>query len=113
MTAKYLRPGSTAILADHPTPDRRFQRALREEPDKTAVIIAAPAYHNRATRRSIGLWGSIWKWDVNASEETRRTFVPRYIRRHYKGATGPRARQRQHRRELARILKITVERGVW
>ena len=109
MTAKYLRPGSTAILASHPTPDRRFQRALREEPDKVGVIVAAPAYHNRATRRSIGLWGSIWKWDVNATEETRRTYVPRFIRRKFGKVPLTGALTRRQRKARARIMRTTLE----
>lgn len=117
MTAKYLRPGSTAILGDHPTPDRRFKRALREEPTKAGVIIAAPAYHNRATRRSVGLWGSIWRWDQNATEETRRTYIPRYIRRNYRFALVPppgtdtRLSRRTRKRE-ARIMRFTREKGL-
>lgn len=72
-------------------------------------IWEAPALHNRATRRRARLWGRIWKWDLNASEETRRTFLPRYIRRHYANTT---PRTRRQRKATARILRISAHYGI-
>lgn len=72
-------------------------------------IFDAPALYNRATRRAFRLWGSIWKWDLNASEDTRRTYVPRYIRRHFTTAV---PRTRRQRRAQARIIRISRQKGL-
>jgi hypothetical protein len=109
MTAKWTR-SSTAILASHPTPDRRFARAIKDSIE-AMLIVAAPATHNRATRRAIGMWGSIWRWDMNATEETRRTYVPRYIRRNFKFAIEAKP-TRKRRKIEARILRISARKGI-
>jgi hypothetical protein len=72
-------------------------------------IAEAPALYNRATRRAFGLFGRFWRWDLNASDDTRRTYVPRYIRRHFNVAV---PRTRRQRRVQARILRITREKGL-
>lgn len=73
--------------------------------DFVKAVWDAPALFNRATRRRVKLFGRIWKWDLNASEETRRTFVPRYMRRHF-SATKPRSRrERRHRAYILRQAK--------
>lgn len=109
MSAKWTR-SKTAILASHPTPDRRFRKAMKDD-IQAMLVVAAPALHNRARRRSIGMWGSIWRWALQDNEETRRTYVPRYIRRHYKFAIEARPMRRRRKIE-ARILRITRQRGV-
>lgn len=86
---------------------------IAEKPTANLVrqVWSAPAEYNRETRRRVRLFGRIWRWDLNASEETRRTYVPRYIRRHYAASlVGPNTRRRRHRR--ARILAITRAKGL-
>lgn len=73
-------------------------------------VWSAPADFNRETRRRFGLFGRYWRWDLNASEDTRRTYVPRYIRRHYEGAN-PNGTRRQ-RRHWARILATSRAKGI-
>jgi hypothetical protein len=87
------------------------QQDERVEVPKSLVqqIMEAPALFNRRTRRSIGMYGRIWKWDLNASEETRRTFLPRYIRRHYANTT---PHTRRQRKATARILRISARYGI-
>jgi hypothetical protein len=111
MTAKWTR-SETAILANHPTPERRLARKVREGDAIAQAVVSAPASHNRALRRSVGLWGSIWRWDLNASEETRRTFVPRYIRRHFSNRIMLVPTTRRQRRERARILRVSRQKGI-
>ena len=84
----------------------------REKPAKTLVqqIWESPALYNRALRRAARLYSHIWRWDLNATAETRRVFVPRYIRRHYQGS-GPTGTRRQ-RRHWARIERITRSKGL-
>ena len=72
-------------------------------------VLEAPALFNRATRRSIKLWGSIWRWDLNASAETRRTYLPRYIRRHYNPKPPTTRRERRH---LTHIMRLTRAKGL-
>ncbi len=96
---------------------RRKPKEHDEAPeDRTPLIKSfvqqvweAPALHNRATRRRAHLWGRIWRWDLNASEETRRTFLPRYIRRHYANTT---PHTRRQRKATARILRISARYGI-
>lgn len=73
--------------------------------DFVRKVWESPATYNRKTRRMVRLYGRIWKWDLNASEETRRTFVPRYIRRHFDTAVPRTRRQRRHRATILRISK--------
>jgi hypothetical protein len=68
----------------------------------------APATHNRATRRAARLWGRIWKWDVN-TPGFQRTFVPRYIRRHYSRKSAVTRRQRRH---YNRVMRIAAHYGI-
>jgi hypothetical protein len=72
----------------------------------------APAMFNRATRRRAGLWGRIWKWDLNASEETRRVYTPRYIRRHFDSDKFIRPTTRRQRRHRAVIMRIAKTMGM-
>lgn len=80
-------------------------QAEKVEVPKSLVqqVLEAPALFNRRTRRSIGLFGRYWKWDLNASEETRRVYLPRYIRRHF---SADQPRTRRQRKARARILRI-------
>lgn len=86
-----------------------------EKPQRNLVqqVLDAPALFNRRTRRSIGLYGRFWRWDLNANEDTRRTFIPRYIRRHQAAlaVVGPK-RTRRERRHVARIMRIAIARGM-
>jgi hypothetical protein len=77
-----------------------------------AAVLDAPALFNRATRRSIGLYGRHWRWDLNAHEDTRREYMPRYIRRHYSLRSMIAPQTRRQRRERARINKIIQQKGV-
>lgn len=86
----------------------RLERLLQRKDADAAAIATAPATANRATRRSVGLWGHIWRWDLRGTE-MQRTFVPRYIRRHYSAAAPLTRRQRRHQ---ARVLRITRSRGL-
>lgn len=88
-------------------PDRRFRQAL-QLPEAQAIV-QAPALFNRARRRAIGMWGSIWRWDTNGTE-MERTFVPRYIRRHQRWLKG--GNSRKVRRERARVIRMTKARLV-
>lgn len=83
--------------------------ADKPAPSLAQQVIDAPALFNRRTRRSVGLFGRYWKWDLNASEETRRTFVPRYMRRHFSVAVPRTRRQRRHR---AVIMKLAYHYGI-
>ena len=66
----------------------------------------APVDFNRATRRSVGLTGRIWRWNPGAPME-----LPRYARRHAEAAvlTPHTRRQRRHR---ARIMRDLKQRGL-
>lgn len=92
-----------------PTRERRLFRLVKAGNAEAHSIVQAPATASRAARRAIGLWGSIWKWDVNASEDMRRTYVPRYIRRHFTTAV---PRTRRQRRVQARITRISRQKGL-
>lgn len=89
--------------------DRRLQRLITAGDSTAHAIVQAPATANRAARRAVGLWGSIWRWDLNASPETRRTYVPRYIRRHFNPAVPKTRRARRHQ---AVILRISRQKGL-
>lgn len=72
------------------------------------AIWSAPADFNRAMRRSVKLWGSIWKWDAQVLGA--QNIVPRYVRRHFTDTilTNPRTRrQRRHRARILRAMKGT------
>lgn len=88
---------------DAPEVKERLGQSLAQK------IIDAPALYNRLTRRSIGLYGRFWRWDLNASQDTRRTYVPRYIRRHFTTVTPKTRRDRRHR---AVILRISRAKGI-
>jgi hypothetical protein len=75
-------------------------------------IWEAPATFNRATRRRAHLYGRFWRWDLNASEETRRTYVPRYIRRHFDSDKFLTPKGRRQRRHRAVILRISRTKGL-
>ena len=91
----------------------KFNWPGRPKPVEKSIVqqvLEAPATFNRATRRAVGLTGRLWRWDLNANPETRRTYLPRYIRRHYDAAimrTDPMPsltrRQRRHRARITRI----------
>lgn len=101
-----------AVRFDRPRPERRLAGFIRRG-DTTAIAVAqAPATANRAVRRSYGLWGSIWRWDLNAADDTRRTYVPRYIRRHYSARVMLTPSTRRERRHRARILRVSRQKGI-
>lgn len=81
-------------------------------PSLAQQVLEAPADFNRKTRRSIGLFGRFWRWDLNASEETRRPYVPRYIRRHFNNRIMLAPSTRRQRRQRARILRISRQKGI-
>lgn len=92
--------------------DPRVNARPEKPPQSLAErILKEPALFNRATRRSIGLYGRFWKWDVNV-DGMRRTYVPRYIRRHYQTQTMRVPHTRRQRKERARILRISRAKGL-
>lgn len=111
--------GQTFAVKPDAVVEKAMPRNWRRE------IWEAPALYNRHVRRAAGLLSRFWRWD--SSPETRRTFVPRYIRRHfdadhrveiadsipydeYGSFTHPKTRrQRRHR---ARILAISKRSGL-
>lgn len=85
------------------------------EPLKPATVKDvwdAPALYNRETRRRAGLYGRIWRWDTNAVPEMRRTFVPRFIRRHFSTSTMLLPSTRRQRRTRARIMRLVKSKGL-
>lgn len=83
-------------------------------------ILDSPADFNRATRRSVGLFGRLWKWDVNGTE-MQRTYVPRYVRKHYDRVmlsiesgppTGQKRWPRSVRKQRARIARVISSKGM-
>jgi len=88
--------------------DQQQDRLIENPKSLVEQVLDAPALFNRKTRRSIGLFGKVWRWDLNASEETRRVHVPRYIRRHYAQASAPgqTRRQRKARARIARAARV-------
>lgn len=94
----------TKAPINQPAPDRSGPKFT------PAAVWEAPATFNRATRRSVGLLSRIWRWDLNASEETRRTYVPRYIRRHF--STNLTSQTRRARKHRAVILRISRAKGI-
>lgn len=80
--------------------------------DFIRAVWSAPALYNRATRRRVRLWGRIWRWDLNAHEDTRRTYVPRYIRRHYNRSLLDGTLTRRERRHKNRIMRIAKAKGM-
>lgn len=77
-----------------------------------ANVWESPALFNRETRRRARLWGRIWRWDLNATEETRREYLPRYIRRHFDSGKFLFPKTRRQRRHRARIIAISNRSGV-
>ncbi len=75
-------------------------------------IMEAPVDFNRETRRRVGLYGRFWRWDLNAADDTRRTYVPRYIRRHYMTLQFAKPATRRQRRHRAVILRISRAKGI-
>lgn len=67
------------------------------------AIWSAPANWNRASRRRVKLFGSIWKWDARVLGL--QNIVPRYVRRHFKEGVLEHPRNRRERRHRARILR--------
>jgi hypothetical protein len=93
------------------TPD---QAPAPEQPLEALTIRdiwEAPAQYNRATRRRAGLFGRFWRWDLNATEDTRRTYVPRYVRRHFDSDKFIHPKTRRQRRHNAVILRIMRSKG--
>lgn len=86
---------------------RVFPLKLDFDPTLKAIW-SAPADFNRAARRSVKLWGSIWKWDAKVLGL--QNIPPRYIRRHFNQDLLAHARTRRERRHRARILRIVKER---
>lgn len=94
--------------------ERIDSRAVPEKkptPSLAQQVAEAPALFNRATRRSVGLFGRFWRWDLNVSAETRRPFVPRYLRRH-DGALYRIPQNRRERKILARVVRISKQKGI-
>lgn len=83
-------------------------RLLKAGDESAHRIVQAPATASRAVRRAIGLWGGLWKWDTNATE-MQRTYVPRYLRRHYSADAPKTRRARRHR---AVILRLSRAKGI-
>lgn len=67
------------------------------------AIWSAPADWNRAARRSVKLWGRIWKWDAQVLGT--QNIVPRYVRRHFTPTILTNPKTRRQRRHKARILR--------
>lgn len=98
------------LSGDKPEPTQANVPKATPTEDFVRRVWGAPALHNRATRRRVGLVSRIWRWDVNASAEMQRTFVPRYIRRHYSHARPTGTRRQRHR--WAKIERITRSKGL-
>lgn len=102
-----------AMLAGDPALVKAAQAIRAMLPEGKPVplsvqVLEAPATFNRATRRSVGLLGKFWKWDVN-TPGLQRTFTPRYVRRHFSAAVPTTRRQRKAQ---ARVLRITAAKGL-
>lgn len=100
--------------------DRIDTRAVPSKPvEKSLVqqVWESPALFNRKMRRAAGLLSKYWRWDLNASEETRRVYTPRYIRRHY-GTIARRPwdfdhpKTRRQRKQRARIMALVARHGL-
>ena len=85
----------------------KSEARIEREPTLGEQVWTAPALHNRHTRRAYGILSKVWHWDLNASDETRRVFVPRYLRRHGLRvvATQGKHRTRRVRKEAARVAR--------
>ena len=92
--------------------EARIERTKRPAEDLIRAIWTSPVDYNRETRRRARLFGRIWKWDLSANEKTRRTYVPRYIRRHYKQVPTSPSRTRRQRRHWAVIQRISQRKGI-
>lgn len=97
---------------------RSIIRSDREKPEERALkgptvedVWKSPALFNRATRRRAGLTGRIWRWDMNVPG-MQRTFVPRYIRRHFSAETMSGAKTRRQRKQRARIMRLVKSTGI-
>lgn len=67
----------------------------------------APATFNRHSRRAAGLFGRMWKWDMQLLGMDP-NLPPRYVRRHWREDqfTHPKTRrQRRHKAHILRAMK--------
>ncbi len=110
--------------------DRATEVTKRVTKTKSLVeqVWDAPALFNRKTRRAVGMLSKVWRWNLNATYDTRRVFIPRYIRRHFKGDqrdevegyapqviaygafTHPKTRR--ERKARARIIRLASRTGI-
>lgn len=85
--------------------DRAPEPELKVEDSFFKAVWSAPANYNRAARRSVKLWGRIWKWDPRGMGMP--TDLPaRYARRHFDSVKFLYPKTRRQRRERARILRV-------
>lgn len=88
-------------------PDTRAIAKPRPEKSLVQQVWEAPALFNRRMRRAAGLLSKYWRWDLNATAETRRVYTPRYIRRHFDAGIPRTRRQRKARARVLRIVERT------
>lgn len=85
---------------------------VKNDQPTVADVWKSPALFNRETRRRAGLLSRFWRWDTQGIPEMRRTFVPRYIRRHFKAETMLAPTTRRQRKVRARIMRATKQAGI-
>lgn len=73
-------------------------------------IWSEPALHNRAERRSVKLFGSMWKWDSQLLGIPM-DLPTRYTRRHFDSAKFLFPKTRRQRRHKTRIMRDARQRG--
>jgi len=74
------------------------------------AVWSAPANYNRAARRSVKLFGTIWRWDARALGIP--TDLPsRYTRRHFTPETFLSPKNRRQRKMRARVIRDLKQRG--
>jgi hypothetical protein len=68
---------------------------------RTLDIWGTPTDYNRAARRSVGLYSSMWKSEDRPNPD----LPPRYVRRHHAPDVLINPKTRRERRHRARILR--------
>lgn len=84
-----------------------FKRAEPEKPKLTTpqMVWDSPVDFNRATRRSVGLYGRFWRWNPQPNTGA----GGRYVRRHYTESVFTNPKTRRQRRHRARILRALTQ----
>lgn len=100
------------LSGDKPDPSHANVPKATPTADFIKQVWEAPALYNRATRRRVGLRSHLWRWDTNAVSEMQRTFVPRFIRRHFSTTIMLTPRTRRERRARAKIVRLAKAHGI-